>query len=138
LIPKGAIIHNREGRVCLPDGLRVLNVPPGLCLADRVDRYYASMKPTQSYYGTFEEMEDKMHGSISQESTYVNQEIEERKQQIAKLEKEQELKERENALSVKQFKLEAKLLDKAAVQAYLLEHFDKDLQVLSGRKLGFQ
>ena len=138
LIAKGAIVHNREGRVCLPDGSRVPNVPPGSCLADRVDRYYASMKPTQSYYGAFEEMEDKIHGSISRESTYVNREIEEREQRIAKLEKEQELKERENALSAKQFKLEAKLPDKAAIQAYLLEHLDEDLQMLSGGKSGFQ
>ena len=103
-----------------------------------MDRYYASMKPTQSYYGAFEEMEDKLHGSISRESTYVNREIEEREQRIAKLEKEQELKERENALSAKQFKLEAKLPDKAAIQAYLLEHLDEDLQMLSGGKSGFQ
>ena len=50
----------KEGRVCLPDGLRVPNIPTGASLVEHVDRYYATMKLVQSYYGTFEEMEDSM------------------------------------------------------------------------------
>jgi hypothetical protein len=137
LLAKGLIVHNRDGRVCLPDGSRVPNIPAGAYLADRVERYYANLKPTQSYYGAFEEMEDKMHGSAFREATHSNREMEEREQRIARLEKEYELKERESALNAKQFKQEAKVPDRAEVRAYLLEHFDEDLAALRDNKQGF-
>ena len=38
-------MYNKEGRVCLLDGLRVPNVPTGVSLVEHVDRYYATMKP---------------------------------------------------------------------------------------------
>jgi hypothetical protein len=85
LITKGAIIHNHEGRVCLPDGLQVPNISVGANLVDHVDRYYATMKPPQSYYGAFEE------------------------QQLAKLKKELKLNQRESTLLAKQLKLETNI-----------------------------
>ena len=58
-----------------------------------MDRYYMTMKPVQSYYGTFEEMEDS-YGVTSQEFTSVVTEIDKHEQRIAKAEKELELRER--------------------------------------------
>lgn len=137
LLKNGAIVYNREGRVCLPDGSRVPNVPTGASLVERVDRYYATTKPAQAYYGTFEEMEEKLGGNVSKESTYVNREVDEREQRLAKLEKEFELKERENALMAKQLKLENNGVGKPDLQSFLLERFDKDLSALQGGKTGF-
>jgi hypothetical protein len=137
LVKNGAIVHNREGRVCLPDGSRVPNVPTGASLVERVDRYYANMRPTQAFYGAFEEMEEKLGGLLSREHSYVNREVEDREQRLTKLEKEVDLKERENALRAKQLKLEAKGVDKTDVRAVLLEAFDEELAALQGSKTGF-
>ena len=51
-----------------------------------MDRYYATMKPVQSYYGTFEEMEGS-YGASSRESTSAGKKIDEHEQRIAKAEK---------------------------------------------------
>jgi len=137
LVKNGAIVYNREGRVCLPDGSRVPNVPTGASLVERVDRYYATTKPSQAFYGAFEEMEEKLGSTTSRESTYVNREVDEREQRIAKLEKEYELKERENALVAKQLKLENRTVGKSDIHSFLLEKFDDELSALQGGKLGF-
>ena len=137
LISKGAIIRNHEGRVCLPDGSRVPNIPAGACLAERVEKYYASVKPSQAYYGAFEEMEEKMGGVLPREQLYVNREVDSREQRIAKLEKEFELKERENTLLAKQMKLESKISENSDVRSFLLERFDDELKALQNNKSGF-
>jgi len=137
LVHSGAIIYNKEGRVCLPDGSRVPNVPMNGNLVERVDKYYSSMRPTQAYYGSFEEMEDKMGGGLSRETSYMNREVDEREQRLAKLEKELELKERESALLAKQMKLEAKVPERGDVRSYLLERFDEELKGLQENKQGF-
>ena len=46
----------------------------GVSLVECMDRYYATMKLVQSYYGTSEEMEDG-YGIPSQESTSMVREI---------------------------------------------------------------
>ena len=125
LFTKGAIVHNKKRRVCLLDGLWVPNIPIGVSLVEHVDRYYATMKPVQSFHGTFEEIKDICRAP-SQESTSVGTEIDEHEQRIAKAEKELELRERESALKVKQYKLKAK----ASERADLLEHFDQELSAL--------
>ena len=137
LLLKGALIRNHEGRICLPDGSRVPNIPMGACLADRVERYYASITPSQTYYGAFEEMEDQMGGVSPRGHLYVNQEVDNREQKIAKLEKEFELKERENTLLAKQKKLESKISENSDVRSFLLEHFDEELKALQENKSGF-
>src|SRR5271155_2156743 len=119
-------------------------MPMGACLVEGVERYYASMKPSQSYYGAFEEIEDKMGGGLPREytygsqSTYVNREVEDREQKLAKLEKDIELKERENTLIAKQMKLENKVSEKPDICSYLLEHFNDELTALQSTKPGFQ
>jgi hypothetical protein len=137
LLKNGTIIHSREGRVRLPDGSRVPNIPAGASLIKRVEKHYASMKPAQSYFGAYEEMEDKLYGSAAQESVNGGREVDEREQRLAKLEKEFELKEREGALFAKQLKLEAKGSEKADMRSFLLEHFDEELAALQSSEKGF-
>lgn len=137
LIRTGAIRYNGEGRVCLPDGSKVPSGPAGANLADRVEKYYSTMRPTQAYYGTFEEMEEKLAGIMPKENSFLNREVEEREQKLARLEKELELKERESALLAKQLKLEAKAPEKIDVRSYLLDRFDEELKALQDSKQGF-
>ena len=136
LFTKGAIVHSKEGRVCLSDSSRVPNIPMGASLVECMDRYYATMKPVQSFYGTFEEMEDS-YGALSQESTSAGKGIDEWEQRIAKAGKELELRERESTLKAKQYKPEAKALERADVHLFLLENFDQELSALQEGKLGF-
>lgn len=96
LITKGAIICNQDEGVYLPDGSHVPNVPTGAQLIEHVDKYYANIKPSQAYYGVFEEMEDKMCGTLSWEPVGPGKEMEEHEQKLAKLEKKFELKKRKN------------------------------------------
>src|SRR5271154_3341347 len=133
LFAKGAIVRNREGRVCLPDGSRVPNVPSGACLVERVEKYYASKRMTQSYYGALEEMEEKLGAILPRESTYVNRDVDKRELKLAKLEKELELRERESALIAKHLKLENKASEKPDVRSFLLERFDEELAALQSK-----
>src|SRR5271156_1574410 len=103
------------------------------CLVERVEKYYASKRLTQSYYGTFEDMEDKLGGNLPRGSTYVNREVGERELKLAKLEKELELRERESVLLAKQLKLENKASEKPDVRSFLLEHFDEELAALQSK-----
>lgn len=137
LFRTGAITYNRDGRVCLPDGSRVPSGPPGASLADRVEKYYGTVRPTQAYYGTFEEMEEKMAVILPKENSYMSREVNDREQRLAKLEKECELKERENALLAKQLKLEVKAPEKPDVRAYFLDSFGEELKALQENKPGF-
>ena len=136
LVRTGAIIY-KDGRVCLPDGSKIPGIPLGANLADRVEKYYGNMRPTQAYYGSFEEMEDRMSGVLPRETSFMNREVEDREQKLAKLEKELELKERENALLAKQMKLEAKAPDKVDARSYFLDRFDEELKALQENKPGF-
>ena len=107
-----------------------------MSLVEHVDRYYATMKPVQSFYGTFEEMEDS-YRAPSQEPTSAGKEIDKYEQRITKAEEELELRERESDLKAKQYKLEAKALERADVCSFLLEHFDQELSAFQEGKLGF-
>ena len=62
--------------MCLLDSSWVPNIPTGASLVECMDRYYTMLKPVQSYYGTFEEVEDS-YGVPSQESTSAGKEIDE-------------------------------------------------------------
>ena len=93
------------------------------------------MKPVQSCYGTFEEVEDS-YRAPSRESTSAGKEIDEQEQRIAKAKKELELRERESTLKAKQYELEAKALERVDVRSFLLEHFDQELSALQEGKLG--
>src|SRR5271156_3711873 len=137
MVQNGMLIFNQDGKVCLPDGSRVPSVPTGASLVERVDRYYSTMRPTQAYYRTFEEMEDKMSGTIPRDNYPVSQDVDHKEQRLARLEKELDLRERESALMARQFKLESKSSDKKELCSYLLEKFDDDLTSLQEDKGGF-
>jgi len=138
LIQKGAIIQNREGRICLPDGTRVPNIPNGACLVDRVEKYYITMRSSQTYYSTFEEAEDHLLGLIPKETTYMNREVlDEREQRIAKLEKEIGIRERENAVTAKYLKLSEKSPEKTDINVYSPEQFNRDIAALQGERPDF-
>ena len=137
LVQSGAIIYNRDGRVCLPDGSRVPNIPPGASLADRVEKYYGNIRPTQAFYGAFEEMEDRMSGALPKTSLYENKEVENREQKLARLEKGLDLMEREAAVLQRHLKLEGKAPEKVDARTYLLEQFDEELKALQENKPGF-
>jgi hypothetical protein len=131
LIQKGAVILNREGRICLPDGTRVPNIPHGACLVDRVEKYYITMRSSQTYYSTFEEAEEHLLGLIPKETTYMNREVlDEREQRIAKLEKEIGIRERENAVTAKYQKLSEKGSEKTDASVYSTEQFNRDMAAL--------
>lgn len=137
MIQNGVIVYNREGRVCLPDGSRVPNIPAGASLLERVDRYYGTLRSTQAYYGTFEEMEEKMGGVVPRESSSATRDVEDREQKLVRLEKELDLKERESALVARQLKLEVKSPDKGDLRSYLLERFEEELKTGKDDKAGF-
>jgi hypothetical protein len=138
LIQKGAVILNREGRICLPDGTRVPNIPNGACLVDRVEKYYITMRSSQTYYSTFEEAEDHLLGLIPKETTYMNREVlDEREQRIAKLEKEIGIRERENAVTAKYLKLSEKGSEKIDASVYSTEQFNRDIAALQGDRPDF-
>ena len=65
LIAKEAIIYNCDGRICLPDGSHVPNIPAGAHLVEQLDRYYANIKLSQAYYGALKEMEEKICSTLS-------------------------------------------------------------------------
>lgn len=138
LIQKGAVILSREGRICLPDGSRVPNIPQGACLVERVEKYYNTMRSSQTYYGTFEEAEEHLLGLMPKETTYMNREVfDEREQRIAKLEREISIRERENAITAKLLKLSEKGSEKADTSVYSLEQFSKELAALQGDRPDF-
>ena len=138
LIQKGAITFSREGRICLPDGSRVPNIPPGACLVERIEKYYSTMRSSQAYYGTFEEAEEHLLGLMSKEPTYMNREaLDEREQRIAKLEREIGIRERENAIMAKFLKLSEKGSERADTSVYSLEQFSKELAALQGDRPDF-
>jgi len=135
LVQGGAIIYNKEGKVCLPDGSRVPNIPIGGSLLERVEKYYGGLKPSQMYYGAFEEMEDKMGGVVPRETSGRTRELEGKEQQLARLEKE--LEARENALLAKQFKLEARAPEKLDIRSYISERLEEELKSMHDDKPGF-
>ena len=118
-------------------GSRVPNIPPGASLAGRVEKYYGNIRPTQAFYGTFEEMEDRMSGALPKASLYKNKEVENREQKLARLEKGLDLMEREAAVLQRHLKLEGKAPEKVDARTYLLEQFDEELKALQENKQGF-
>jgi hypothetical protein len=137
LIQSGAIRYNREGRVCLPDGSRVPNIPPGANLVDRIENYYGTTRPIQAFHGTFEEMEERMSGPLPKENLYENRDMDDRESKLARLEKGLEMVERESALLTRKLKLDEKAHERAEVRTYLLEQFDAELKAMQEAKPGF-
>ena len=96
------------------------------------------MRPSQSYCSTFEEAEEQLLKLVPKETTYMNQEVlDEREQRIAKLEKELGIRERENAIAAKYLKLSKKVPEKIDASTYSQEQFQKDIAALQGERPDF-
>ena len=100
----GNIKVNPEGKLRLKDGAFIPNYPPGATIKERVERHY-SKKPSQLYYGEYEED----HPVPSSAPRYPAQFLhlpESADRRRARLEKELDLLEKEEALELKRMKLE--------------------------------
>jgi hypothetical protein len=96
------------------------------------------MRSSQTYYSTFEEAEEHLLGLIPKETTYMNREVlDEREQRIAKLEKEIGIRERENAVTAKYLKLSEKGSEKIDASVYSTEQFNRDMAALQGDRPDF-
>jgi len=104
MIRSGLIKVNPEGKLRLRDGSFIPNHPPGATIKERVERHY-SKKPSQYYYGEYEED----HPVPSSAPRYPAQFLhvpENAERRRARLEKELDLCEKEEALELKRIKLE--------------------------------
>jgi hypothetical protein len=104
----GNLKLNSERKVCLPDGSRVPNIPPGANLIERMERFYTN-KPSQTYYGAFEDVEEKIGGTYH---SYNESTSHDKDQRIAQLEKEFSTK-KEILIRAKQLKLEKEAKEKS-------------------------
>jgi hypothetical protein len=138
----GNLKINGEKRICLPDGSKIPNIPYGANLIERMEKYYAN-KPSQSYYGAFEEREESAGGTFHLVNENMTNGTESQEQRLAQLERELNLKEKESLLRAKQLKLEkeSEKSQSSAKASYILELLDQiseeDLSQLKGAKAGF-
>ena len=144
----GKLRLNPEGRLRLPDGSFIPNFPPGGSILEKVERYYGHKSSQVSYCGTIDDIDDSFcmttpeYGNHTQ---YYNA-SEEKERRLAQLERDIGLRERENALTLRQLKLERAEKESGKSQkeskvAHLLELMeqmtDEDLAPLKGTRSGF-
>jgi hypothetical protein len=102
-IQAGLIKMNAEGKLRLSDGSYIPNVPNTATIKERVEKYYAR-KLNQFYCGNDED--DNVPMPNLKTPAQLATTIEEPSRRRARLEYELDLKEREEALELKQLKLE--------------------------------
>jgi hypothetical protein len=100
----GLVKWNTEGKLRLSDGSYIPSFPNTTLIKERVERYYAK-KQSQYYLGN-EEEEDVPSASIAKVAPSYTNIAEDPMRRRARLEQELDLKEREEALILKQLKLE--------------------------------
>jgi hypothetical protein len=105
-IRAGNVKINAEGRLRLRDGSLIPNIPAGGTLKEKVDRHN-SKKPSQYFYGSYEE-EDPIPTSATPFSAQYLHVTEEPEKRRARLERELDLREKEEALDLKILALERK------------------------------
>jgi hypothetical protein len=105
-VRSGNVKFNAEGRLRLKDGSFIPNLPAGGTLKEKVDRHY-SKKPSQYYYGTYED-EDPIHTSATSFPAQFLHVTEDPEKRRARLERELDLREKEEALELKKIALERK------------------------------
>ena len=144
-IRQGNIKVNPEGKLRLKDGSFIPNYPAGATLKERVERHY-SKKPSQYYYGEYEENDPPSSASgVLSQLLGVNTSDTDRRI-LAQFKAELDLRKREEALELKQKMLEQS--EKKVEQASgvtrstnvleLLELLtDEDLAALKAAKSGF-
>ena len=144
-IRQGNIKVNPEGKLRLKDGSFIPNYPAGATLKERVEHHY-SKKPSQYYYGEYEENDppSSTSGVLSQLLGATTSDTD--KRTLAQLKAELDLRKREEALELKQKMLEQSEKKKeqasgATRSANVLELLellsDEDLAALRAAKSGF-
>jgi hypothetical protein len=90
----GNVKINPEGKLRIKDGSFIPNYPAGATLKERVERHYAK-KPSQFYYGEYEDNDPPVTGALSQ---FLGTNNDADKRTIAQLKAELDLRKREEAL----------------------------------------
>ena len=141
----GNLKLNPEGKLRLKDGSHIPGFPNGTTIKERIEKHYAR-RPSQFFYGEYKE-EDSMRSQTMPRYTmqYVNL-AEDPDRRRARLEKELDLREKEEALELRKLKLEReeKRLEqsgkntRAAHVLDLLEQLtEEDLAVVNAARPGF-
>ena len=101
----GNVKMNHEGKLRLKDGSFIPKFPAEASLKERVERHYAR-KPSQYYYGEYEDSDPTPSASTSVLSHLLGASNDADKRTIAQLKAELDLRKREDALDIKQKMLE--------------------------------
>ena len=140
----GNVKINQEGKLRLRDGSFIPKYPIEASLKERVEKHYAK-KPSQYFYGEYEEDDPTVFAAPSIMSQYLGTSNDD-KRIIAQLKAELDLRKREEALELKQKMLEqnekkreqASVSTRAASVLELLEQLtDEDLAAIRNAKSGF-
>ena len=142
-IRAGNVKVNQEGKLRLRDGSFIPNQPTGASLKEKVERHY-SKKPSQFYYGEYEES-DPTSPFVPKYAQYLGA-SEDAEKRVARLEAELELRKREDALEVrkKKLELEEKKLEQASGSAKATNVLDllgqlteEEVVAIKAARLGF-
>lgn len=139
-IQSGNLKLNPEGKLRLRDGSFIPGFPSNATIKERVERHYAR-RPSQLYYGEYEE-DDPVSSSIPKYPAQFLQLNETAERRRARLERELDLKEKEEALELRKLKLEReeRRLEQtsgSSKAANLLELTDDELAAIKAARLGF-
>jgi hypothetical protein len=139
-IQLGNLKLNPEGKLRLRDGSFIPGFPNNASIKERVERHY-SKKPSQYFYGEYEE-DDPVSSFMPKYPTQFLQLNESAERRRARLEKELDLKEKEDAFELRKLILEReeKKREQASGSsraANLLELTDDELAAISAARLGF-
>ena len=142
----GYLKVNPEGRLRLRDGSLIPGFPHGASIKERVEKYY-SKRPSQYYYGEYEEEDSVSLLASKYPSQFVNT-SDEADRRVAHFEAELELRKREEALDLRKRKLELeeKKLEQSSGTSssratnlldLLGQLTDKELAAIKAAKTGF-
>jgi hypothetical protein len=143
-VKNGLVKLNMEGKIRLSDGGYIPNISGATTIKERVDRHYA--KKNSQYYLGNEEEEDVSVQVVSRLPAQYTTAVEDPVRRKARLEYELDLKEREEALELRQLKLEREEKKKeqnskstrAAHVLEMLEQLTEDeLSAIKTSKTGF-
>ena len=102
----GNVKINAEGRLRLRDGSFIPNIPAGGTLKEKVERHN-SKKPSQFFYGCYED-DDPVPAPATQFPSQFLHVTEDPEKRRARLERELDLREKEESLELKRIALERK------------------------------
>lgn len=145
-IKNGLVKTNAEGKIRLSDGSYIPNMPNTTTIRERVEKHYAK-KLNQFYCGN-EEEEHAPNNVVPKPPIQFTNILEDPSKRKARLEYELDLKEREEALELKQLKLEreerkkleqsGKTTRAAHVLDMLEQLTEEDIAAVKASKAGFQ